>query len=159
MKRTHILTVTALAASLLASCDKPKTTDASGDKPAQKEAAPATPMEKAEALMTKLSGGLETAVVALESITDKATAEAAAAKIKTVSAELSALAPQAQALKTSLSEEDAKAMETMSMEKMKPLMGRMTEAMQKVMTNPETGDILMPVMDEFRKAMAPPRAQ
>ena len=47
-------------------------------------------------------------------------------------------------------------METAAEAGMKPLMGRMTTVMQKVMTNPETADVLMPAMDGFNKAMAPP---
>ena len=159
MKRTNILTIAAIATSLLASCDQTESTTTPADQPVQKDTTPATPKEQADALLGKLAGGLETTVVALESITDKASAEAAAAKIKKASTELSALAPQAQALKAELSEEDSQAMETAAMEKMKPLMGRMTTVMQKVMTDPEVGEILMPVMEDFRKAMAPPSAE
>ena len=95
-------------------------------------------------------------MVALESVTDKASATTAAETIKSASAGIGALSPLAKELETKLSETEKTAMETAAEAGMKPLMGRMTAVMQKVMTNPETGDILMPAMDGFNKAMAPP---
>jgi len=161
MKSTTRLALVLVAASgLLVSCDKPKEpaadTNTAAKTAAKPAAAPATPLEQANEILGKLTSGIEKVVVALESVTDKASAEAAAATIKSASAEISALGPKAKELEAKLSEADKTAMETAAEAGMKPLMGRMTEVMQKVMTNPETADVLMPAMDGFNKAMAPP---
>lgn len=152
MKPTALLTIALLTSGLLLSCDKSK--DKEADK--KTETAPSTPKEKADELLTKLSAGFEKTVTALESVTDKASAEAAAIKIKEASAELSALSSQAKALESELSEEEKKAMETSAMKKMEPLMGRMTEVMQKVMTIPDAAEVLMPAIQDFQKAMSSP---
>lgn len=117
-----------------------------------------TPLEAAKGLLAKLASGLEKTVVALEGVTDKASAESAAKTIKEVSEELKALGPQGEKMKDSLSEEEQKAMEESAMATMKPLMGRMTDAMQKAMSDPEAAAVLAPVMQEFSQAMSPPRA-
>lgn len=156
MKSTTRLVFSLIATGgILASCDKPKETNGdTGTVPVA--ATPATPMEQAEQILGKLTSGLEKVVVALESVTDKDSAEAAAATIMSVSAEISALGPQAKDLQTKLSDAEQDAMENAAEAGMKPLMGRMTEVMQKVMVNPETADVLMPAMDAFNQAMAPP---
>jgi hypothetical protein len=160
MKATTSLTLAIVAAgSLLVSCSKStETTGKTGTPPPPAAPAPAVPIDQAKEILGKLTSGIEKVVVALEAVTDKASAETAAATIKSVSAELSTLGPRANELEAKLSEAEKTAMETAAEAGMKPLMGRMTEVMQKVMTNPETADVLMPAMDAFNKAMAPPSA-
>ena len=115
-------------------------------------------MDEAKAILGKLASGVEKVVVALEAATDKASAESAAATIKSTSAELSALEPKAKELEAKLSEAETTAMETAAEAALNPLMGRMTEVMQKVMANPETAEALMPAMEALTKAMAAPGA-
>ena len=146
------------AGSLLVSCGKPAETAAKKETPPPAPAAPAAPVDQAKAILGKLTAGMEKVVVALEAVTDKASAETAAATIKGVSTEIATLGPQAKELETKLTEADKTAMETAAEAGMKPIMGRMTAVMQKVMANPETAAILMPAMESFNKAMAPPSA-
>lgn len=158
MKTTSRYAIVLLAAgSLLASCNKSeKDTGDTGAPPAAP--VPMAPIDEAKDILGKLTAGIEKVVVALESVTDKASAETAAATILGVSTEISTLGPKAKALDGKLSEADKTAMETAAEAGMKPLMGRMTEVMQKVMANPETAEVLMPAMEAFNKAMAPPSA-
>lgn len=152
MKPTALLTIALLSSGLLVSCDKSK--EAEAEKKTEKVAA--TPKEKADALLVKLVAGVEKTVVALESVTDKASAEAAAVKIKEAGAELSKLVPEVEVMKKELSEEDNTAMKASAEAAMTPIMGRMSEAMQKVAANPEVSEVLMPAIMEFQKAMTPP---
>ena len=133
--------------------DKPAAAPTAAEKPAA-----LTPLDEAKTLLGTLSKSLEKVVTTLEGVTDKASAETAAATIKSVSAELKSLTPKAQAIKETLPDADKQAMETEAMPAMKPWMGRMSEVMQKVMADPEVASVLGPVMNEFSQAMAPPKS-
>lgn len=155
IRRTLALIV---VGTLVVSCNKSEETSTMAETPPAAPAAPATPVDQAKEILGKLTAGIEKVVVALEGVTDKASAEAAAATIKAVSTELGALGPQANELESKLTEADKTAMETAAEAGMMPLMGRMTAVMEKVMANPETSAIIMPAMEAFNKAMAPPSA-
>jgi hypothetical protein len=160
--KTSVLRTLALvvAGSLVVSCNKSKEAADKAEQPtAAPAAAAATPLDQSKEILGKLTSGIEKVVVALEGVTDKASAEKAAATIKGVAAEIGTLGPKAQELETKLSEEDKTAMETAAEAGMMPLMGRMTAVMEKVMSNPETSEVLMPAMEEFNKAMAPPSSK
>ena len=118
---------------------------------------PATPLEEAKQVMGTLVGHMETAVKALEGVTDKASAEKAAETIRKVNASLTELSGKAHGMDAKLSEADKTTMEKEAEAKMTPIMGRMTTAMAKVMANEEMAAVLRPVMDEFSKAMAGPQ--
>lgn len=162
MKQNKYFAAALIAGGLIiTSCEKAAVKD--GDKPSdptttKEPAAPVSQLEEGKRVFSGLSSGLEKAVTALESVTDEASAKQAAETIKAVSAELNALKPKAAEVKALLTEEEAKQLETHAMESMQPLMGRMTVVMQKVMADAKTGDLLAPVMEDLRKAMAPPRA-
>lgn len=150
MKPTALLTIALLSLGLLASCNKSK--DTAADKKAEKVAE--TPMQKSQALLAKLTTSMEKIVVAIESATDKASAEKAAASIKETSAELRALAPQGKSLKKELTEAEDKTMEADAQKALEPLMERMAKAMEKVMLNAEANEVLMPAIEEFQKSMS-----
>jgi DNA repair exonuclease SbcCD ATPase subunit len=150
MKPTFLLSLALLASGLLVSCEKPK--EAEADKP-KTEAVPETPMQKSEALMAKAKDQMEQLVSALEGVTDKASAETAAAKIKEISVELAKVGPQVEVLKKELSEEENATMKKSGEAMMESLMGRMQTAGEKIEANPELNAILEPALMEFGKAM------
>ncbi len=117
------------------------------------EAVAETPLDQSKALLGKLMVNMEKLVVALEAVTDKATAETAATKIKEIGAEMRTLAPQAKELKDKLTEEEKKTMKTASEEAMKPIQERMEKVMGKAMADSEVAAILMPAMMEFGKSL------
>ena len=153
MKRIATITVI-LTTAFAVSCKKAE--DTSPPKTVAPPA-PATPLEQSKQVLGTLVSSMETTVKALEGVTDRASAEKAAETIRKVSAALKELSPKAQGLEAKLTEADKKVMETEAEAKMTPLMGRMTAAMGKVMANQEVAAVLNPAMEEFSKAMAPPK--
>jgi len=158
MKPTILLTVGLLGAGLLVSCDKAKDSGAEKSKTEAADstpAAPKTPKEKAEALLGSLLTTFEKTATALESATDKASAEAAAGKIKEAGEELKKLIPEMEVSKKELSAEENEEMKKLSEEKVMPVMQRFMAASQKLESNPEVAAVLMPALMEFQQAMTP----
>ena len=88
------------------------------------------------------------------SVNDKASAEAAAEKIKSLSSESKAIAERMKKLGP-LSAEKAMELGMKAISNMDPSsIGDQMKNMMKVMSNPEIRDVLQPAIDEYHKAMA-----